>query len=493
MNEQAAPAAARSESRELLDLRINLNITRDFLTLVELLDTLPNMQKTPYDVTRSLYQAVSKGRDINTLCKTLEGFFGPAKKAPGKPLPKMMRFHPSIKYLDGIREEQALFIKKSKNGYYYGALWPWNKIPENITVHLGYCGNKMSAKDFENLQKQVKNKVLNKKIFDELAAEEGGRIHGISLASFLQMAQLEKITCSLEIKTGGAVGHLYLFSGDLAAAKTGNMSGKAAAFEIISWANTEIEIRDAGDKRKNEINLQLVEVLTEALRIRKNKKDTNGVSAAAAGIAPDTIAGDRYQALREAQRSEKNRIMPIVLIAILVTLVLAIGGVFGMRLLKSKQIEKEYLSVLAQATAIEDTEDKKVLLQYFIDSHSNTAYSKAARDKIRELDNAVEERDYNSILQQVSVMPINEDYEFAATELYNQFLEEYPESIHYNEIQLKISEIPDLIDDVDYKALEEAVELDYNNRIEAYLEYLVKHPYGRHKTKVEGYLSLIHI
>ena len=77
-------------------------------------------------------------------------------------------------------------------GRHYGdlhTLWPWYKTPENITVHLGYIGNKMSGRDFEKLNKTVKTRLLNEKIFDELSAGEGGRIHGISLASFLQIAE----------------------------------------------------------------------------------------------------------------------------------------------------------------------------------------------------------------------------------------------------------------------------------------------------------------
>ena len=222
MTTPAPASAARNESKDLSDLRITINIIRDFLTLVELLDTLPNMSKVPYDVTRSLYQTVSNGRDILTLGRELEGFFGPPKKEPGKPLPKMLRFHPTIKYLDGIRDEQALYIKKTKNGFFYGALWPWFKAPENITVHLGYIGNKMSGKDFDKLNKTVKTRLLNEKIFDELSAGEGGRIHGISLASFRQMGQLEKVSFSLEVRTAGAGGYLHLYNGELCEAKTGN-------------------------------------------------------------------------------------------------------------------------------------------------------------------------------------------------------------------------------------------------------------------------------
>ena len=129
MSATTATDVSKTNSQDLLDLKISINITRDFLTMVELLDTLPDMSKVPYDVTRSLYQAVSKGRDIQTLGKELEGFFGSPKKPAGKPMPVTLRLNPSIKYLRGIREEQALFMKKTKNGFYYGALWPWIESP----------------------------------------------------------------------------------------------------------------------------------------------------------------------------------------------------------------------------------------------------------------------------------------------------------------------------------------------------------------------------
>jgi len=199
-----------NESQELISLKNDLNSTRKFLELVSFLDKVPQMEKTSYDATRSLYQAVSKGRNIRSLEKKLETFFGPPQKASGKSLPVSLRFNPSTKYLRGIRKEQSLFLKKTRNGFFYGALWPWSKNLENITVHLGYISNKMSKKDYNDLEKLVKTKVLNEKIFKEFDADKESRIHGISLASFLEMAMFEKISSTLEIKTTGKTGRLFL-------------------------------------------------------------------------------------------------------------------------------------------------------------------------------------------------------------------------------------------------------------------------------------------
>ncbi len=72
-----------NESQELIRLKNDLNTTREFLELVRFLDKVPQMEKTSYDATRSIYQAVSKGRDISTLEKKLETFFGSPRKGSG--------------------------------------------------------------------------------------------------------------------------------------------------------------------------------------------------------------------------------------------------------------------------------------------------------------------------------------------------------------------------------------------------------------------------
>jgi hypothetical protein len=484
MTAPTATTAPRNESKELLDLRITINIARDFLTFVELLYTVPNMHKAPYGDTRSLYQAVSKGRDIHKLGREMESFFGPPKKPAGHPIPKMLRFHPATKYLGGVRDNQALYFKKTQNGVFYGALWPWDKTPENITVHLGYCNNKMSGKDFRNLEKLVKTKLLNEKVFEELSSGKGGQIHGISLPSFLHMALLEKMTCTLEVKTGKTVGFLYLRSGDMIGAETGSLKGKGAAYEIISWEKTAIELRDPSAKKKNEIKQALVEILTEALRLRK-RKGKNGVAVAATSVP----AEERYKALRQGQEPEKRRFVPIVLSAVLATLILCVGVVFGMRILKARQIENEYRQVLAHVEEIDESQEKIELLHDFIDNHEEGDHSRAAEDLIDKINAAAEQRDFEMIVQQVAQLPIDELYEQSATEIYYSFLEQYPESNHYNEIQLKISGIPDLIDNVDFKQVKKAAQLDYENRIAIYLDYLVKHPTGRHKSKVEALIA----
>jgi DNA-binding ferritin-like protein (Dps family) len=342
----------------------------------------------------------------------------------------------------------------------------------------------MSGKDFRNLEKLVKAKLLNDKVFAEVSSANGGQIHGMSLPSFLHMALLEKVSVTLEVKIGAAVGFLYLRDGELIGAETGRLTGQKAAYEIISWEKSAIELRDASDRKKNEIKKSLVAILTEALELRK-KRGEKTVSAAATSGPVD----DRYRELRKGQRPEKNNFVPILLAAVLAMLILCVGAVFGLRILKARQVENEYTQVLAQVEEIDDPQTKIELLYDFIDNHEEGDHSRAAEDMINKINAAVEKRDFERIVKQVEQLPIDEHYAQAATEIYSSFLEQYPESEYSNKIESKILKIPDLIDNVDFKKVQKAAQLDYENRIATYLDYLVKHPTGRHRSKVEALIA----
>jgi hypothetical protein len=488
MEQTSVPQRSKKQSKEIIELKIRLNVTRDFLDFIQLLDNLPNMKRVPYDVTRSLYQAVSKGKDMHALGKELEAFFGPPIKPAGQPMPLKMRFNPVIKYLRGLRDEQALYIKKTKNGFYYGALWPWYKKTENITVHLGYCSNKMSGKDYANFERLVKIRALNEKLFHEFDAVKGSRIHGIGLGSFLLMAKFEKVTCTLEVITKGTVGYLHLNEGNLVSAEVGVMKNKAAAFEIISWSETRFDILEGSGKKTDEINLPLTEILAEALRKRKDgvQKTTGPVAAATA--RPGEM-GDRYRELRDMAEEPEKRFPRIAMRTAGMLIILALGVFFTNQMMKTKQIKKEYESVLAQLEEQNSPDDQKLLLQSYINSHEPSKFTLDAEQRIQEIDHLIEEDAFNSVLGEVEKLPVDEDYEEAATALYEEYLASYPDGVHAFEIQEKIYDIPVLIDDIDYKKLQTAVKLNYNNRIQAYMDYLVKHPTGRHKSEVEGLIA----
>ncbi|MBW1821020.1 MAG: DUF1566 domain-containing protein [Deltaproteobacteria bacterium] len=480
-----------NESQELIRLKNDLNTTREFLELVRFLDKVPQMEKTSYDATRSLYQAVSKGRNISTLEKKLETFFGPPRKASGKSMPMSLRFNPSTKYLRGIRDEQSLFLRKTKEGFFYGALWPWSKNPKNITVHLGHISNKMSKKDYDDLEKLVKTNVLNEKIFKGFDADKESRIHGISIASFLQMAMFEKISCTLEIKTTGKTGRLFLLQGELIAAETDRMKNKDAAYEILSWENTSVKLGEQSGKKRNEINQGLLEILLEAIKIRNgDSEDSRPIGKAGRYDDRRKPADERYKRrLGGAQKPGKRKLLFVSAVVFGVLLLIGIGSVISIRVIKQGQVKSEYENLLVQAEELITLEEKEMLLKEYVNSHSLDTYTEEVEKKISEIRNLIEKQDFQATVKNVEKLSINSSYEKEATAIYTGYLAKYPDGTYTDEIQDKISQISSLIDDIDYEKLTEVAQSDYGKRIETYLSYLSKHPGGRHVGAVEELIS----
>ncbi|MDM8536384.1 response regulator [Desulfobacterales bacterium HSG17] len=110
-------------------------------------------------------------------------------------------------------------------------------------------------------------------IFDELNIVPTGRIHGISLASFLQLVDIEKKTCTLKITCGADTGMVHCLDGEVIAAETGNLTGKKALYRIMFWKKALIEIEEECRKSDREIEIPLMYLLMESHQIEDENKD----------------------------------------------------------------------------------------------------------------------------------------------------------------------------------------------------------------------------
>jgi CheY-like chemotaxis protein len=126
---------------------------------------------------------------------------------------------------------------------------------------------------FHYLEKPLEFNVLADKIVDALGAGSSpDRIHGISLAAFLQLLEMEHKTCTLTVISGGQEGHLYFVKGELMEAQVGRVKGEEAALDIVTWDNVAIEIQYTCTVKKKSIGLPLAEILMEGFRIKDEKE-----------------------------------------------------------------------------------------------------------------------------------------------------------------------------------------------------------------------------
>ncbi len=118
------------------------------------------------------------------------------------------------------------------------------------------------------LEKPLDLPTLEKAIFNGLAKDYKSYIQGITPASFLQLLQLEKKTCTLKVTSVNRTGYLYLMGGNLIDAEYDGLTGEQAAYRIVCWEQSEIELDTVCERQEGEITETLESILLNAHKIK---------------------------------------------------------------------------------------------------------------------------------------------------------------------------------------------------------------------------------
>ena len=117
------------------------------------------------------------------------------------------------------------------------------------------------------LEKPIDLATLLSVILDTLEQERPSFVRGFSLATFLQLIEMDRRSCTLRVSTGAHSGYLHFSAGKLVGARTAETPGNAAALQILGWDETSIEILDLLDAVR-EITAPLQHLLLEAYRLK---------------------------------------------------------------------------------------------------------------------------------------------------------------------------------------------------------------------------------
>lgn len=354
-------------------------------------------------------------------------------------------------------------------------------------------------------QKPIDIDSLGEKIIEELESAVSGQIHGIGLSSFLQMSEMEKTTCKLKVKSDDDIGFLYLQKGELVDAELGLNSGNEAAFEIISWEEPTIEIEKAKGKRKKTITMPLMNILMEGMRIKDEKEATakkaaepkkKAVKKKKAAPKPKTapqeataeetsVAKKGVKVVDAAKRLKRNKFKTAAAALLLLVLIGVGGGSAWVYLVQPHLVEKEYNGILALMEGHTTLEEKEFELQNYIASHDGSPHNADARKKILEIRELIRERDFQAMTEQVQNLAMDDTYLTKAKALYEGYLKRYPGSSHEEEIQREIAKLPAIVDESDYRALEQIGPDDYEEGMRRYTAYLDRHQEGKYREEVK--------
>ncbi|QDG53963.1 response regulator [Persicimonas caeni] len=121
------------------------------------------------------------------------------------------------------------------------------------------------------LDKPIEFDHLVGRIFDQLDAGSRGRLQGIALPTFLQLIEMEKKTCTLQVQSGDQIGLLYFLKGELINAETSGMDGEEAASKIVTWEDPDIAVDSVLRKKKRTIDTKLGPLLMDAYRLHDER------------------------------------------------------------------------------------------------------------------------------------------------------------------------------------------------------------------------------
>jgi CheY-like chemotaxis protein len=156
-------------------------------------------------------------------------------------------------------------------------------------------------------------KILKKK-------DEGGSLNKVTLETYLQLVEMEEQTCTLRVRsqTAGKSGVLFFNSGRLMEARIGNLRGRDAAYEILSWSGVSLSIENECAVSEKLIDGELQALLLDAMRSRDEIEDDDihpETDAAAQpkrnnGAASDT--GDRISGVSgQTSNAADKKLSPV--------------------------------------------------------------------------------------------------------------------------------------------------------------------------------------
>ena len=128
------------------------------------------------------------------------------------------------------------------------------------------------------------------RIFAVLLDQQRSVVRSISVASFLQLANMERVSCRLWITRAGQVGSLVLSEGRLVHAVLGDRVGNEAAFKIIGWDEAVIDIEWGSIEADCNVTSELGFIIMEAIRqADEGKARSPGVGGRQVGIASSSL------------------------------------------------------------------------------------------------------------------------------------------------------------------------------------------------------------
>ena len=206
--------------------------------------------------------------------------------------------------------------------------------------------------------------------------------------------------------------------------------------------------------------------------------------------AGQALAARKALEVKEAPKGFLDKIphLKIVVAAIAALLIIGMGLFLTMRYIQGNRTEREYRGVMARVQSEKGLEKKQIILLSYIKAHRGSEYAAQAMREMKKISARIEERDFDQTMARAHKWRMDKEYEKARS-AYVRFLKLYPSGAYAAEIRKNLTEVEDLMDDRDYKALYAIAESDLGARVDACKSYLANHPKGKYRDRVGPLLA----
>lgn len=344
----------------------------------------------------------------------------------------------------------------------------------------------------------------------------GGRLQGISLDAFLQMAQMEQISCTLSVVSGENTGALFLKNGTLISADTGDLSPLDAAHRIISWDQAVIDIAESCDKTVDEIKQPLMNILMEAMRLRDDAKndppleptkaktvlplsksapqkstvaaqEPSGTAEAAGAVkkasSPKSNTRPRKKAPSPILITDPPKRLPWKLIVAGLAVLIAGIGLGGFFLFSAKQTRIAYETLLQTVEIADGTTEKLALLNTYARENQGGKYSTDVNRRIEELLEQKNAREFENIEQSAFRLEAEGDIE-AAMAVYETYLKDAGKNAYRDRTTRALQRLSAQVDTENFEEMKRVAMAQGPERISTYRAFLEKHPDSSYREEV---------
>jgi DNA-binding response OmpR family regulator len=132
--------------------------------------------------------------------------------------------------------------------------------------------NQLSAYgSVECFTKPIDIETVVERMSESLSRDVRGHVRNMNLVPFLQLLELERMTCTLNVEREGRRGTLFVRQGELLDARLDELAGEPAALELVAWSNASITISGNCTLSHRSIDKPFSFILMESLRLHDER------------------------------------------------------------------------------------------------------------------------------------------------------------------------------------------------------------------------------